>query len=192
MNRRYTNHRYNICIGAAALLLGGLIATPQSLKAGQPKAVEVQDSEQISKLLSDAKTTAFQIKEDAATMEGFTRMDLSWQSHADAINQIKDHVNALGRQAAKLKELKNTGSPWQKTAIDRIGPYLDELGGYTSAVIEHINSEHKHTLTEYRDYLEANADYSSDLAAMIAQFVDYGKTKQRMQRLGDKLEIATR
>jgi len=44
-------------------------------------------------------------------------------------------------------------------------------------------------MQEYRDYLEANADYASDLAAMIANFVDYGKAKQRMERLGSKLEV---
>jgi len=71
-----------------------------------------------------------------------------------------------------------------------MNPYLDELGGYTSAAIEHINGNLTvHTMQEYRDYLEANADYASDLAAMIANFVDYGKAKQRMERLGSKLEV---
>jgi hypothetical protein len=38
-------------------------------------------------------------------------------------------------------------------------------------------------------YLEANADYTADLATMIVNFVDYGKTRQRIERLGSKLEI---
>jgi hypothetical protein len=67
-------------------------------------------------------------------------------------------------------------------------PYLDELGGYISAAIEHVNDK-KHNLAEYNDYLEANADYTADLATMIANFVDYGKTRQRLERLGSKLEI---
>jgi hypothetical protein len=152
-------------------------------------AADVPDSEQVSKLLSEAKTLAFQLKEDAGTMESFTRSNVTWQSHATAINQIKEHVNALGRQVARLKDARNTASPWQKTAIDRINPFLDELGGYTSAVIEHISGQQKHSADEYRDYLEANADYSADLAAMIADFVDYGKTKQRFERLTAKLEV---
>jgi hypothetical protein len=56
--------------------------------------------------------------------------------------------------------------------------------------IEHINSDQKHNLAEHKDYLEANADYASDLRAMIANFVDYGNTKERTERLADKLEIA--
>jgi hypothetical protein len=59
----------------------------------------------------------------------------------------------------------------------------------TPAVIEHLNGENRHTVAEYQDYLEANADYSADLAAMISNFVDYGKTKERVARLGAKLEV---
>jgi len=171
-------------IGPPALLIGGFFA-------GSPVviAAEAPDSEQVSKLLSEARTMAFQLREDAADMESFTRMDVSWESHAAAINQIKEHVNTLARQGAKLKELRGAASPWQKTAIDRIEPFLDELGGYTTAALEHIKSHDQHTMAEYNDYLEANADYASDLAAMIGQFVDYGKAKQRMERLGAKLEV---
>jgi hypothetical protein len=169
------------------LLLAGFLAIPPA-----SKAANAPDSEQVSKLLSEAKTMSFQLKEDAVTMESFTRMNVSWESHAAAINQIKDHINVLTRQTAKLKEARSTGSPWQQTAIDRISPFLDELGGYTYAVIEHINGTTKHTPAEYKDYLEANADYATDLAAMIGDFVDFGKTKDRLQNLGDKLEIRRR
>jgi len=168
---------------AGTLLAGFLVASPFL------NAADIPDSEQVAKLLSEAKTQAFQLKEDAATMEGFTRMNVGIESHAVAINQIRDHVNALGKQVTKLKDARGAASPWQRTAIDRINPFLDELGGYTSAAIEHINGQPKHTAAEYKDYLEANADYSADLAAMIGDFVDYGRAKQRMERLGAKLEV---
>jgi plasmid replication initiation protein len=171
--------------GTPAVLLAGW--------AGAANAAVVPDSEHVAKLLSEAKTMAFQIKEDAVAMEGFTRMTVSWESHAVAINEIKDHVNALEKQEAKLKDARSAASPWQKTAIDRIVPYLDELEGYTSAVIEHINAQPKRLFTDdYKDFLEANADYATDLASMIADFVDYGKTRDRMERLGNKLEIPRR
>jgi hypothetical protein len=173
--------------GALALLPAGFL-----IVAATTNAADVPDSEQVSKLLSETKTMAFQLKEDAATMESFTRMNVSWESHKVTINQIKDHVNALRRQVEKLNEVKATASPWQKQAIDRITPYLDEMEGYTLAIIEHLNGQTKHTLAEYKDYLEANADYSSDLASMIANFVDYGKTKEKVQNLGAKLEVPTK
>jgi hypothetical protein len=180
------NQRKSIArMGALVPLVAGFFMASYTVNAA-----DFPDSEQVSKLLSEAKTMAFQLKEDAAAMESFTRSNVTWESHAAAINQIKEHVNALGRQVAKLKDARNAASPWQKTAIDRINPFLDELGGYTSAVIEHISVQRKHSAEEYKDYLEANADYSADLAAMIADFVDYGKTKQRFERLTAKLEVA--
>jgi len=173
-----------------AMLGGFLIVSPMVKAAGAAvKPAEVPDSEHVSKLLSEAKTLAFQVKEDAATMETFTREDVSWQGHAAAIMQMKDDYNALARQVTKLKEARDMASPWQRTAIDRITPFMNEMVGYTSAVIEHLNGQPKHTLTEYKDYLEANADYSADLAAMIANFVDYGNHKAKMEHLGAKLEI---
>lgn len=175
--------------GTLAVMLAGFLLPTSTVTAAARLEAAAPDSEQVSKLLSDAKTMAFQLKEDALTMESYTRMDVSWQTHAATINQIRDHVNALTRQVAKLKDARNNASPWQKIAIDRINPYLDELGGYTTAVIEHINGDRKHTMAEYKDYLEANADYASDLASMIGDFVNYGNTKQRMERLAAKLEV---
>jgi len=120
-------------------------------------------------------------------------MNVSWESHAVAINQIREHVNALEKQEAKLKGARAEAAPWQKTAIDRIVPYLDELEGYTSAVIERLTDQPKRLFTdEYKDFLAANPDYATDLAAMIGDFVDYGKTRDRMERLGNKLEIRRR
>jgi uncharacterized protein (DUF2342 family) len=161
-----------VFIGTSAFLVAGFLAASSTARAA-----DVPDSEHVSKLLSEAKTMAFQVKEDAVTMESLTRMNVGWESHAVAINQIKEDVNARGE-----------ASPWQRTAIDRIQPFLDELGGYTAAVIDHLNGTPRHNIAEYKDYLEANADYAADLAAMISDFVNYGNTKERLERLTIKIE----
>ncbi len=172
-------------VGIVALMVAGFFGGAFTMKAA-----DNPDSEQVSKLLSEAKTMAFQLKDDAQTMESFTRVDATWQSHGAAIAQIKEHFNTLSGQVTKLKAARNTASPWQKVAIDRIDPYLDEMVGYTEAVIEQLNKHPERFNTpEYKDYLEANADYSGDLAAMIANFVDYGRTKDRLQHLTDELEV---
>jgi hypothetical protein len=171
-------------IGASALLFAGLVV-PTSTAVAREK----HDSEQVSKLLSETKTLAFQVKEDAIAMESFTRMNVSWESHKVAINQIRDDINALGKQVAKLKAAEDSAAPWQKAAIDRIYPFLDELGGYTAAVIDQINGDQKRNPADYKDYLEANRDYATDLAAMISDFVDYGNAKDRVENLGTRLEV---
>ena len=96
------NHLPRLWMGAPAILLAGW--------AGAANAATVPDSEHVAKLLSEAKTMAFQLKDDAVAMEGFTRMNVSWESHAVAINQIRDHVNALENQEGKLKEARAAAS----------------------------------------------------------------------------------
>jgi len=181
MNKR----TLRLWIGTPAVLLAAW--------AGTANAAVAPDSDHVAKLLAEAKTLAFQLKDDAMAMEGFTRMNVSWESHAVAINQIREHVNGLEKQEAKLKDARAAAAPWQKTAIDRIVPYLDELEGYTSAIIERLNDQPKRLFTdEYKDFLAANADYATDLAAVIGDFVDYGKTRDRLERLSNKLEIRRR
>lgn len=172
-------------IASVALVLGGFAFTMS--------AADKPDSEEVSKMLSDARTMAFQLKDDAQTMATFTGMKVSWATHRDAIAQIKEHANALAKQVDKLKAAKETASPWQKTVIDRIDPFMNEMQGYSEAVIESLNKHPERLSTpEYKDYLEANADYAGDLASMISDFVDYGRTKDRLQRLSDKLEVSSR
>jgi hypothetical protein len=170
-------------MGTSVFLVTGFLGASFTMRAA-----DVPDSEQVSKLLSEAKTLAFQVKDDAVTMESFTRMNVSLENQAIAINKVKDDVNALGRQVDKLKAARGEAAPWQKTAIDRIQPFLDELGGYTAAVIDHLNGTPRHNIAEYQDYLEANADYATDLAATIADFVNYGNTKQKLERLTTTIE----
>ena len=168
------------------LLLGGFAGAFTARAADKP------DSEQVSKLLSEARTMAFQLKDDAETMQTFAGMKVGWETHRDAMSRIKEHVNALAQQVDKLKAARDDASPWQKAVIDRIDPYMSELNGYSEAVIENL-SKHPERLgtPEYKDYLSANADYAGDLASMIADFVDYGRTKDRLQNLADKLEVPT-
>ena len=96
----------------------------------------------------------------------------------------------MGRQLTKLDEARNTASAWQKTAIDRIAPLLKELASDTTAVIERLNNNPKALNTdEYKDYLGANSDDAAHLASLIADFLDYGRTKRRLERLTDRLEL---
>jgi len=171
-------------IATLPLVVGGVLVISPLFAA--------DDNEQVTKLLAEAKTQAFQLKEDAVTMESFNRMTVSREAQAAMINQIRDHINVLVGTEHKLKAAEGTASAWQKRVIDRIVPFLEELNGYTSAVVEHLNGEVLHTRAEYKDYLEANADYATDLAKMIADYVDYGRTKDRFETLSKKLEVPAR
>ncbi|HVW85758.1 MAG TPA: hypothetical protein VHB50_13810 [Bryobacteraceae bacterium] len=177
--------QFRTATSAAGVLLLCAFAVPYAANAA-----DKADSDEVSSLLSSAKTQAYQVREDAAQLEAFTRTNASWESHAATVGQMREHINALGKEEAKLAGARDEASPWQQVAIDRIRPLLKELASNTEATINFLNKNRKQLTTgDYKDYVEANADLSSRLSEMIGDFVDYGRTKDRLERLTKKLEV---
>jgi hypothetical protein len=69
------------------------------------------DSAEISKLLDLAKSEAALAEDDAATLDSFARSKLSLQSHVGKLNQIAEHINALGKTNKELSDQRAIGSP---------------------------------------------------------------------------------
>ena len=132
--------------------IAGLV-TPALLVAGcfiastNVKAAESEDSPKITALLADAKAEAVQLKDDSTDMESFTRGGLSWESYADKIEMIKEHVNNTGKLLTKLQAEESDGSSWQQTAIRRIEPLLKELAANTETTINHLNENRRRSIS---------------------------------------------
>lgn len=173
-------------------ILAGLVAGISGI-VPVLKAVEATGPEAVSKMLSEAKTESYQVSVDADTLDSFVRLqpNVTWQSHADELSRMKENINNLGKTISKLQAAKAQAAPWQATAIDRIVPYLKEIAADTTSAIDYLN---KHQVEpkmvgDYKDYIEANADESSHLARLVADYVDYGSSNDRSHNLRNKLEL---
>lgn len=151
-------------------------------------SASIGDSVEISTLLSEAKSEALQLRDDAESMQSFTRSKLSWQSYPGKINEIREHINNTGELLVKLTGARETGSSWQQQAIDHITPVLKELAANTEATIEHIN-ENKTSIhsVQLADYCRVNYELAKELAALVGDFVDYGETKAKFEELQKKV-----
>ena len=179
------NYRRTAGLSTLALLLAGYYTMPSTVKAA-----ETGDSARITELFADAKAEAVELKLDSADMEQFTYSNMTYVSYATKVAMIKGHVNNTGKLLAKMKEAEATGSPWQQTAIKRIEPLLMELAESTTATIEYLNAnQQKVHFPEFKDYVRANYEIAVDLEALIRDFVNYGESKERFERLGEKLEL---
>jgi len=180
----------SIYLSSLAFLLVAFVSMWPALRA----ADNPSDSKEVSDLLSEAKTEALQLKDDASTMESFTLSNMNWQSHSAKAQEIKEHVNNLGKTVAKLNQARGSASSWQQTAIDRVNPILRELAANVQATIEHLNKDRTHPLqtTEHKDYLKANAELSTRIATLVSDFVDYGETKAKFEQLSQRLEVSDR
>ena len=167
------------------LAVGYLMISP----ANGVASGSIGDSVEISALLSDAKSEALELRDDADHMQSFTRSNLSWQSYAGTINEIKNHINKAGGLLAKLTGVRETGSSWQQQAIDQITPVLKELAANTEATIEYLkeNRTFLHS-TQLQDYCRVNYELARDLTSLVTDFIDYGETKAKFEELQEKVE----
>lgn len=180
----------SIC-GTAALSILALLSVMFLFTASAVFASPTpKDSEAVTKLLSDVKSEAVLLRSDAEEVKSFTRSTLSWQSHAEKIEQIKQHVNAAGELLGKLHDSKASASAWQGQAIDRITPILRELAASVTSTIDHLNKNQSRIHTPpYTDYVASTAELATDLSTLITDYVAYGKAKDKSEELEQKLEV---
>ncbi len=177
-----------------SIAIAGLLAGIAWLAPGL-KASDTPDSAPVSRLLLDAKTESYAISVDASILESYTRQPrLNWETHASEIDRIKDDINAAARTVGKLSDARDGASDWQVVAINRIIPCMKEIADTTTSVIEYLNKNHTNlpASSEYKDYVEANSDTTREVAGMIADFVDYGNSKSRYDKLRKVLELPAR
>jgi hypothetical protein len=174
---------------AVGLLLGAAVL---SIAAGSFPAARAQtpDSEKINQLFKEIRQHAIAAEYDAELLESYTRSNVSWRSHANRIQEMKSHVNDLGRDFREVRSLQAEGSEWQKEAIDEIAPVLQGMAGHLSSTINHLTqNQNKTQMPAWVDYVKGNRDYANKAANLIRDYVDYGETKARSEALEKKLEV---
>jgi endonuclease I len=149
-----------------------------------------KDSANVTRLFSEANSDAVQIEHHADTLKSYTNSRLSWKTHASQLEEMRKHVNDLGRTVHELHNARAEGSPWQQEAIDRINPLLQGMADSLTATIKHLNDHQTEIhFQRYRDYTAANYELASSTAGVIKDFVEYGKAKSKAGSLEDELQM---
>ena len=163
-------------------LMAGCVAIPSLAGAAE--------SQEINKLLADAKSEAVLLTSDADSLQSFTRSPLSWQSYSNELTSMKTHINAAGKLLTQLKNAEAGGEPWQQEAIRRIEPLLREMADNTTTTIKYLDAnKNKVHMQEFKDLVESNLDIAKNLEGLIRDFVNFGNAKGRYEELRQKLEL---
>ncbi|HKD01244.1 MAG TPA: hypothetical protein VKB77_02405 [Terriglobales bacterium] len=165
---------------SALLSMGGLLV----LLLTQTSAMAAD----VTALFQQARSLAVQLNRDAATMESFTRSNLSWQTHSGQITTIREHINNAGSILSQMQAARGDAKPWHQDAIDGISPLLKQMASNTDAIITHLN-ENPRRLRDpnYVAYVRSNSQSARQLSAAIGNIVDFDNTRNRMEELAGKL-----
>jgi uncharacterized protein (DUF4415 family) len=184
MPRRITTY----LMGLAMFLAASLWISPSIYaESGTP-----QDSSQVAQLFAQAKSHAVELRLDAEVMETFTRKQTHWTTQSDQIYQIRQHTNDLAKVIQQLNEARDTASPWQQQAIDRLNPLLKDLVVSVTSMIHCVSDQVFSNIGAgvYRECVVNNYKISVQMAGLITDFVDYGRNKERFQEQGRSLDLS--
>lgn len=179
---------------ALALMVGSplVAASPSATPTAVETSVNWYAPGRVSTLLRDLQSINKRLDSHGGTLDTFARSPHhSWQSHSHYLNMVREDVNKAGKIISELQSIRNGALPWQQQAIDRVHPVALDLAAHTSAAIAHLaENQNRLFVPEYRNHLTAIADRSDEMREMVNGFLSYGDAQQKMNTLGDKLEIA--
>ena len=149
-----------------------------------------EESPQLTQILGEARVEAGELARDADETESLIRSDVSWQTHAEMLDRVKEHVNNMAGIIQKLESERSSGSELQEQAVDRTLPLLKELAANTTAAINYLNQNKTRPLGDpYTQYLKENADTAHELASTVSSLYDYEKSMAKVDTLKNKLEL---
>ena len=172
---------------AAVVLLAGGSALASPAPSSDPSAYW---SGRASTLLTEIQKETAQLRPHADTLGNFARNpQYSWQSHANYLDRVKGHINAIGERIAELQRIRSAVLPWQQQAITQVTSHAAQVAASTQAAIVHLRESRNYLFApEYTDHLTTIADRSEDMKQTLDKFLDYRKTQQKLQQLQTDLE----
>jgi hypothetical protein len=160
-------------------------ATAQA-PASDSLAIDAFASEEVSRLLDEAKDVAFQLTDDASSLISYTGAYRNEQecheNYLWAAGSIRTHIRTANHMQLKLDQARNSCARWQRSALDRIAPLLRQIADNTSDLLRCLD-ENPERLRKgtFQEYIEANAETASRFAGLIVALVDFERSLGRAQ-----------
>ena len=169
--------------------LGGVLLLITGVASGSTQSASGSMAERASTLLVEIQREAALLWRHADTLESLARnTQIGWQSHAYHLDQVKEHINAVGRHTAQLQVIRHGVLPWQQQAINEVTSHAAELAASTEVAISHLRENRNRLFVpEYRAQLATIADHSEEMKRTVDKFLDYEKAQRKVQRLEDEL-----
>jgi hypothetical protein len=130
---------FSYVLAAALVLPAGLQAADHTCNPGvpTPESYTHDFSKEADQLLTNIRTQAYAVKEDADGLGILSRFnDVSWERDSGRLARVREYVNAMGEDLCRLDQIRRVALPWQRQEIDRITPSVIELANSTQSAIK--------------------------------------------------------
>ncbi len=152
-----------------------------------PPMGEISQVSKIDDMLARFESKAIETRGDAAVLESKRRnRQLSWQTHADKLSVMRQHINEMGMMLAELESMKPKATLFQEKAIEAARPHLEDMAQSVEKGINWINEDRRSiSKAEYRDNLHAIWVSSDALYRDVDTVIDYHEARMRLNELAE-------
>lgn len=141
--------RFTALLSVAALALS--IPVRYAIAAAPP------DSNTIPKLLDQVKHHAAEANFDATVLDTYRHSPVSAGLYAERLNMIKEHANDLFQDYYELQRQRDSGTPAQREAIDKLDPLVREMATSLTNTYQRMNMHQgRVNMPEFRDGIREN------------------------------------
>lgn len=172
-----------IAAAVLAFLLVPPLAHPQ-----QPNRAAAAETD-VETLLSDARSQASLLRSDISTLDFLVAPGGVAQERTAVLQLYREHVTKLRDQATRLSAARQNASRWQRVAIDRIIPLMQEFASSAETAIAVVRTpQDRSGSPEFRKYIKAQSDLGDEFYRLISAWVDYSKTREDLDQAAAKIE----
>jgi uncharacterized surface protein with fasciclin (FAS1) repeats len=153
-----------------------------------PPMGEISQVSKIDDMLAAFESKAIDTRRDASILESKRRNhQLSWQSHANKLNLMKDHINEMGKMLAELESMKPKATLFQEKAIEAARPHLEDMAQRVEKGINWLSEDRQSIAkAEYRDNLHGIWSSADELYRHVDTIIDYHEARMRLQELAEE------
>ncbi len=179
-------------ITAGVMAMGSLSAAPRK---SAPRVATCQADDwnfqtEAARLLKEVQSTATVLSRDAALLRSYARSGVSWDSHVNQVNVVKEHINTMGKHLSRLQAIRQDAAPWQQQAIQSLVPSALILATHTQAAIEHLNDRGKPLWdAEYVNHLRGIEGRSGQVKQTVDLHMDMADTQDKLERLREQSNL---
>jgi len=141
-------------------------------------------------IFEDIQADAAQAQYHADKLQSFgLDEELSWESHALELSQIRSAINDMGERLCRLETIRRVVAPWQQKTIDRIAVTVRLMADNAEdAIVFGNNNQRALWRPAFQKYTNNLVQEANSLNHSAETAVEYAKTHTQDQQMKRAIE----
>jgi hypothetical protein len=142
-------------------------------------------------IFMDVQADARRATSRAARLQSFTENpNLSWETHASQLQELKSDINELGTKLCRLETIRRVLAPWQQREVDQIATTVRLMADNAQDAIVFVNDKPDRLwVPAYRKYVNNLYSEAHDLAHSVQNAVAYANVSREYRDLKLRLGV---